>query len=277
MLHSWSNHRSAVALASTHPWLCSMTSGAIQQGVPPNVLRDIMRLPQEPPRCAGGSMNGTVSSRWGWPGLCAAVSGCVSPASQVAGAQPQPTSPNQTSQSTRLPSPSPPAWPPRQSQPAAPGHCCPAGCCPPATVAGQQGRQKGGVKNKVGECAVQQDVARLQRWASGLHRVWLQAQAKVTSTATRAASTDGNRLGGRGQSPGLPSQHPRAAGAPLPAPPPAHLDVSVDDALAVQVLQRLEHVLHDGGDDRLLQALQRKARGQPMRERDGKSDNGACL
>lgn len=35
-----------------------------------------------------------------------------------------------------------------------------------------------------------------------------------------------------------------------------HLDVSVDDALAVQVLERLEHVLHDGGNHRLLQALQ---------------------
>ena len=99
MLHSWSNLRSAAALASTHPWLCSMTSGAIQQGVPTNVLRDIMRLPQEPPRCTGGGMNGTVSSRSGWPGLCVAVSDCVSPASQVAGAhadannQPQPNPP----------------------------------------------------------------------------------------------------------------------------------------------------------------------------------------
>ena len=35
---------------STHPMVCSMTSGAIQQGVPTNVMRDLLSVPQEVPR-----------------------------------------------------------------------------------------------------------------------------------------------------------------------------------------------------------------------------------
>ena len=38
------------ARSRTDPWACSMTSGAIQQGVPTKVLRACCWLPQEPPR-----------------------------------------------------------------------------------------------------------------------------------------------------------------------------------------------------------------------------------
>lgn len=36
--------------STTHPCICSMTSGAIQQGVPTNVVRVTLSLPQDPPR-----------------------------------------------------------------------------------------------------------------------------------------------------------------------------------------------------------------------------------
>ena len=35
---------------NAHPWVCSMTSGAIQQGVPTKVFREMFLFPQEPPR-----------------------------------------------------------------------------------------------------------------------------------------------------------------------------------------------------------------------------------
>ena len=38
------------AQVHAHPCVCSMTSGAIQQGVPTKVLRAICWLPQDPPR-----------------------------------------------------------------------------------------------------------------------------------------------------------------------------------------------------------------------------------
>ncbi len=49
-------------LGDAHPWACSMTSGAIQQGVPTKVLRPPACWPQEPSRSIAAATPKSASS-----------------------------------------------------------------------------------------------------------------------------------------------------------------------------------------------------------------------
>lgn len=54
----------ADAAGAAHPVVCSMTSGAIQHGVPTNVLRAMFWLPHEPPRSMVAATPKSASITW---------------------------------------------------------------------------------------------------------------------------------------------------------------------------------------------------------------------
>lgn len=226
-----------------------MTSGAIQQGVPTNVLRDIMRLPHEPPRCKHVQSTQHI-----------AVSGASGP---VCREQPQLCGQRRQQGGS-------PAQPPcRQTATrVAKHHCSSAGLASRAQRA-------------------QRLTSRVAATPKSASSTWpllssrmlpacvpVTARADQTMVGTAGASRWAgcctafpNRVSMLLYSPQAPpcaaAPHRPAlfAGQPPVSPTPPHLDVAVDDALSVQVLQRLEHVLHDRGNHRLLQALQAASLG----------------